>query len=96
MHCSLVREQSGASANGDGNTYLDLEEFFRWSLDEESAQVNIGGKVIVGDRLKVKHEKVRDDSSISVTAVRSCSSAGQKGPLFYLLAGSRRIEAGLH
>ena len=56
---------------------------------QEGFLANAGSKAVIGWKGKRKSEKIRDDSRLSITALRTGSAAGHKAPSYYFLEGQR-------
>ena len=64
---------------------------FIFGLDEESICADHFGNIkIVGSANKKKHEKIIQDSRVSITLVRTGRADGVTGPTIFLLKGVRR------
>jgi hypothetical protein len=69
-------------------------EHFVLGSDEACLMASPTGQVkVFGDKLKDKHEKIVNDSRVSITIVRTAATGGATGPTHFLTAGAK-VKAG--
>ena len=70
------------SGGGGGSVPFDnLMSHFVVCTDEACLMANDAGQVkVFGDKSKQKHEKITNDSRVSITIVRSAATGGATGP----------------
>jgi len=76
--------------DGTGVDFRSVADSFKANLDEESFAANCAGDIIIGDKLKKKHEKKTDDSRVSISVLRSGNAKGDSGPTAIVCAGKKK------
>jgi hypothetical protein len=88
-----LRRRNTGVCRVTGKTFGELMAHFILGGDETCLLANDGVVTVLGDKEKKKHEKVLDDSRVSITMYRLGSAAGSTGPTGFLMSG-KRVKTG--
>ena len=86
----FLRETNIGLCKKSGKTFGEVMAHFIIGLDEMCIMSDAHGTLhVIGAAEKKKHEKLLQDSRVSITIVRTGTCAGTTGPTIFLLKGTK-------
>ena len=87
----LLRTSNTGLCKQSGKTFGEVMGHFIVGLDEMCVMSDAHGDLrVFGSADKKKHEKLLQDSRVSITVVRTGTVAGDTGPTIFLLKGTKK------
>jgi hypothetical protein len=86
----FLREKNIGLCQKSGKTFGEVMAHFIIGLDEMCIMSDAHGTLtVIGSFDKKKHEKLLQDSRVSITIIRTGTAAGTTGPTIFLLKGTK-------